>query len=269
MKARHFLLEDLLPLKLLGRIYGREGHRPAAIQLSAAVMFIDVSRYTALVEQLARRGQEGLEDLPRLLSSLFVRPLLSGACHTISEAKCSTATLEICCWLIGPPTPTDLDPPYDRRLPAQEIICRSGNDGKHRSVSEISPALHIGIAARGSPLDRRFGRTSDMEPDRRWRSRYPGRGVEQAIARSWNYVTSYLKLNKHWRVRGRGDASFFSQRDFRNSVQKSLPSTGWLSSLPMQVRELLSTDLRPPAGSRTIGDRRGPLPRDRCPTGCS
>lgn len=48
MTALHLLPEDLLPLKLLGRIPGSEGRRPAAVQFPAAVMFIDVSRYTAL-----------------------------------------------------------------------------------------------------------------------------------------------------------------------------------------------------------------------------
>ena len=73
MNARHHLLEDFLPLRLLGKIYGSEGRRPAAIEFPAAVMFIDVSRYTALVEQLANRGQEGLEDIPRLLSLSYGR----------------------------------------------------------------------------------------------------------------------------------------------------------------------------------------------------
>src|SRR5689334_12848461 len=73
MTARHFLPDDLLPLKLLGRFHGSEGRRPVAVQFPAAVMFIDVSRYTALVEQLARRGREGLEELPRLLSLSYGR----------------------------------------------------------------------------------------------------------------------------------------------------------------------------------------------------
>src|SRR5918999_2085874 len=73
MTAPHFLPEDLLPLRLLGRIHGREGRRPNAVQFPAVVMFIDVSRYTALVEQLARRGRDVLEDLPRLLTLSYGR----------------------------------------------------------------------------------------------------------------------------------------------------------------------------------------------------
>ena len=67
------LLESFLPLKLLGRIHGASGDRPAAVEFAAAVLFVDVSRYTALVEQLARRGQAGLEKISRLLSLSYGR----------------------------------------------------------------------------------------------------------------------------------------------------------------------------------------------------
>ena len=67
------LLESFLPLKLLGRIHGASGDRPAAVEFAAAVLFVDVSRYTALVEQLARRGQGGLEKISRLLSLSYGR----------------------------------------------------------------------------------------------------------------------------------------------------------------------------------------------------
>src|SRR3981189_3226492 len=73
MKGRYHLLESFLPSRLLGRIYGTDGVRPAVVQFPAAVMFIDVSRYTALVEQLAHRGQEGLEKIPRVLSLSYAR----------------------------------------------------------------------------------------------------------------------------------------------------------------------------------------------------
>ncbi|KQY78807.1 MULTISPECIES: hypothetical protein [unclassified Ensifer] len=67
------LLEGFLPLELLGRIHGANGDRPAAVAFPAAVLFVDVSRYTALVEQLARRGQDGLDQIPKLLTLSYAR----------------------------------------------------------------------------------------------------------------------------------------------------------------------------------------------------
>src|ERR1700754_1777626 len=73
MKDANQLLGNFLPLSLLSRIHGNAGTRPAAVEFPAAVLFVDVSRYTALVEQLARRGQEGLEKISTLLSSSYGR----------------------------------------------------------------------------------------------------------------------------------------------------------------------------------------------------
>jgi class 3 adenylate cyclase len=60
-------LASFLPLDLLRRIHGSGRERPAAVEFPAAVLFVDVSRYTSLVEQLAWRGQDGLERIPDLL----------------------------------------------------------------------------------------------------------------------------------------------------------------------------------------------------------
>src|SRR6267142_6832087 len=87
------LLESFLPLELLSKLYGPRGDRPAAVEFPAAVLFVDVSRYTALVEQLARRGQAGLEKIPRLLSLSY------GRCteqSTIVAAKCCTLRETLC-----------------------------------------------------------------------------------------------------------------------------------------------------------------------------
>lgn len=73
MNGTRRLLESLLPLQLLGRLHGMGGDRPAAIEFPAAVLFVDVSRFTALVEQLARRGHGGLEEVPKLLSLSYDR----------------------------------------------------------------------------------------------------------------------------------------------------------------------------------------------------
>ena len=66
------LLNGFLPVRLLGKICGADRHA-AAVEFSAAVMFVDVSRYTSLVEQLARRGQGGLEKIQRVLTQSYTR----------------------------------------------------------------------------------------------------------------------------------------------------------------------------------------------------
>src|SRR3954471_10488815 len=65
------LCDAFLPTELLGRIHGAHGDRPAATEFPAAVLFADVSRYTALVERLAQRGQGGLEKIAHRLSDSY------------------------------------------------------------------------------------------------------------------------------------------------------------------------------------------------------
>ena len=67
------LIESFLPLGLLSRIQESGSALPASLTFSAAVMFVDVSRYTALVEQFARRGSGGLEQIPGLLGRSYER----------------------------------------------------------------------------------------------------------------------------------------------------------------------------------------------------
>lgn len=238
MKAHHFLLEDLLPLKLLGRIYRSEGRRPAAIQLSAAVMFIDVSRYTALVEQLARRGQEGLEDLPRLLSLSYGR-CSEHVTDLGGEVLYFAGDSLLAYWAADA---DELGSAVRSAVACAEIICRSGNDGKHRSVIEISPALHIGIGA---------GRlwAGALGEQATWNLIVGGEAVtqaaaSQAIARSWSYVTSTEA--KQALACEAAATHVFSPRDLE--ICSEIPSVDWMAQfLPMQVRELLSADTRPPA----------------------
>jgi class 3 adenylate cyclase len=64
-------LSTFLPLELLGRLHGAEGRRPAEVSFPAAVLFVDVSRYTSLLEQLVQRGPQGLEQVPMLLERSY------------------------------------------------------------------------------------------------------------------------------------------------------------------------------------------------------
>src|SRR5262245_15534631 len=44
---------------------------PAAERFPASLLFVDISGFTPLVERLTRRGQDGVEELSRLLNTYF------------------------------------------------------------------------------------------------------------------------------------------------------------------------------------------------------
>ncbi len=241
MNGRHSLLEDFLPLRLLGRIYSSEARRPAAIQFPAAVMFIDVSRYTALVEQLARRGQEGLEDLPRLLSLSY------GRCSEYvsdlgGEVLYFAGDSLLAYWASDA---DELGSAVRSAVACAERICLGGNDGKYRSVSEISPALHIGIGA-GDLWAAALGE----QPV--WNLMAGGDAVSQAaasqaIARSWGYVIS---AEAKQALADEGAAAQVLSRPRRAlEAFSEAPPLDWMTGfLPIPVRELLlSANSRFPA----------------------
>ncbi len=184
MNACHSLLEDFLPLKLLERIHGSEGRRPAAIQFPAAVMFVDVSRYTALVEQLAHRGREGLEELPRLLSLSYGR-CSEHVAELGGEVLYFAGDSLLAYWDVEA---DQLGAAVQRAVECANIICRSDSDTRRRDASEIIPALHIGIGA-GSLWAAALG----DQPV--WKLIAGGEAVAQAaacqsVARSWSYELS-------------------------------------------------------------------------------
>ena len=49
VKGTGRLLESFLPLELLAKLHGPRGELPATAEFTAAVLFVDVSRYTAVV----------------------------------------------------------------------------------------------------------------------------------------------------------------------------------------------------------------------------
>lgn len=238
MNARHSLLEDFLPLKLLRRIHGSEGRRPTAVQFPAAVMFIDVSRYTALVEQLARRGREGLEDLPRLLSLSY------GRCSEYvadrgGEVLYFAGDSLLAYWAARP---DQLGSAVRCAVESAEMICRNGHNRGQGSVSEISPALHIGIGA-----GRLWAAALGDQPV--WNLIAGGEAVTQAaaaqaVARSWGY-----EMSADAKQALASDPAP-EDRSFRRGIElpSEMPSVDWLAAfLPAQVRELLlSSNRRPP-----------------------
>jgi class 3 adenylate cyclase len=248
MKARQFLIEDVLPQKLLARLYGSEGSRPAAIEFPAAVMFIDVSRYTALVEQLARRGREGLEDLPSLLGlsygrcSEFVAELGGEVLYFAGDSL-------IAYWAAD--SDEELGSAVRSAVACAGMICRSGNDGKRRGFSDISPALHVGIGA-GPLWAAALGEKS------LWNLIAGGAaitqaGASQAVARSWAYVMSIEAKEALTQERASPEIPSLHASDHSSRA----PPLNWMAGfLPAQVRELLV-----PPNPTSLGAR-GPLAID-------
>ena len=183
MAATHLLPNDLLPVKLLGRIHGTDGHRPNAIEFSAVAMFVDVSRYTALVEQLARRGREGLEDLPRLLSISYGRCSEYIADHG-GEVLYFAGDSLLAYWDANP----NLGAAVQSAVNCAETICKAGNERRHDSESKITPSLHIGIG-----VGRLWAAALGDQPV--WNLIAGGEAVVQAArtqanARGWSYELS-------------------------------------------------------------------------------
>jgi class 3 adenylate cyclase len=238
MKYRHHLLESFLPIRMLARLYGSEGTRPASTEFPAAVMLIDVSRYTALVEQLARRGQEGLENVPKLLNLSYAR-CAERIADSGGEVLCFSGDSLLVYW---PAEAKGLHAAVHSAVACANTICRSGNEDS-RASSEISPALHIGIGA-----GRLWAAAIGGQPV--WNVLARGEAImqaaaAQAAARSWHYVisaeaTQAITGNDAPMSLGR------PQQEFR-----SPPPAEWLTGfLPLQLIDVLASPSPGPTAVR-------------------
>ncbi|MHA4735859.1 AAA family ATPase [Ensifer adhaerens] len=136
-------LEGFLPLNLLGRLHGSHGERPSAVEFPAAVIFVDVSRYTALVEQLARRGKEGLVQIPKLLSISYAR-CADHVCDRGGEVLLFAGDSLLAYW---PADETGLARAVKSAAECAEAICKESREQRNPGAGEIGPTLHIGIGA--------------------------------------------------------------------------------------------------------------------------
>jgi len=230
MQGRYGLLESFLPVGLLARLHGTAGVRPAAIQLPAAVIFIDVSRYTALVEQLARRGQEGLEQIPRLLSLSYTRCAECISKHG-GEVLCFAGDSLLAYW---PADREKLGSAVRSAVSCAEMICRT-SDGREAGIpNQISPALHVGIGA-----GRLWAAAIGGQPV--WNLLAGGEAIieaaaAQAVARSWCYEISANAAQEL--AYESAPETLYSSPDLSDSL--NLPPVDWLTGfLPTEVRESL------------------------------
>ena len=140
MKETGRLLESFLPLELLDKLHGLRGDLPAAVEFTSAVLFVDVSRYTALVEQLARRGQEGLEKISELLSLSYGR-CADQICDRGGEVLYFEGDSLVACWAAN----GDLGNAVRAAAACAKAICDDYDGGA--SSGETGPALHVGVGA--------------------------------------------------------------------------------------------------------------------------
>jgi class 3 adenylate cyclase len=230
MHGRYHLLESFLPIGLLARIHGMAGVRPAAVQFPAAVLFVDVSRYTSLVEQLARRGQEGLEQIPRLLSLSYTRCAECVSKHK-GEVLCFAGDSLLAYW---PADRERLGSAVRSAVNCAEMICRTSDRGEAGVLNEITPALHVGIGA-----GHLWAAALGGQPV--WTLLAGGDAIvqaaaAQAIARSWSYEVSAAAAQGLAGERAPGE--LYAWLGHGDSLE--LPPLEWLTGfLPTQVKESL------------------------------
>ncbi|WP_027997443.1 AAA family ATPase [Sinorhizobium arboris] len=243
-------LERFLPLTLLGRLHGSHGERPSAVTFPAAVIFVDVSRYTALVEQLARRGQEGLVQIPKLLSLSYAR-CADHVCDRGGEVVCFAGDSLLAYWPAGE---AGLGNAVKCAAECAEAICRESRDRRDPGQGEIGPALHIGVGAGqlwaaavgGAPV---------------WNLVAGGDAViqaarSQALARRWEVVLSE-------------DAAKALRGDGENALMPPVAPSGptiaseWLVEfLPLQLQELLLAPQSAPAAGPAVNSAERDRRRD-------
>lgn len=248
MKETGRLLESFLPLKLLGRIHGTRGDRPAAVEFPAAVLFVDVSRYTALVEQLARRGQAGLEKIPSLLSLSYGR-CTEQIYNRGGEVLYFEGDSLLAYWAADA---DDLGIAVRAAAACAEAICRDRNGDA--STSEADPALHVGVGAGklwaaalgGQPVwNLVAGGDALMQA-----------ATSQALARPQEYVLSATAVQ----ALARGRATGYGNTKPHPELPSPLPYVDWLTGfLPPQLREMvLAPGQVSVAGPREfVSDREG------------
>ena len=230
MTKTNELLRSFLPLELLAKIYGSSGNRPAAVEFPAAVLFVDVSRYTALVEQMARRGQEGLEKIPDLLSRSYAR-CAEQICDRGGEVIYMAGDSLLAYWAADA---NELGTAVRAAASCAEAICIDRSDLSGSAAREKGPALHVGVGA-GTLWAAALG----GQPI--WNLVAGGEAVIQATrsqtaARRWEYVLSDRACQA---IEERG-GSPPSELRARSGICLDPPPADWLAGfLPFRLRDVI------------------------------
>jgi class 3 adenylate cyclase len=229
MDGTRRLLESFLPLRLLGRLYGTDGKCPTAIEFPAAVLFIDVSRFTALVEQLARRGHGGLEEVPKLLSLSYDRCAEQIGARG-GEVLYFAGDSLLAYWAAGE---TGLGNAVRAAVQCAEAIRRDRTKPTNGELIEFEAALHFGIGAGSLSV-------AIVGGDPIWNLVAGGNAVidaakSMAHARSWEYVLSESAAE----VLSDSAPVYVPAPPFADIAIRSPPSEWLQSFLPLQLQCVL------------------------------
>jgi class 3 adenylate cyclase len=222
------LLNGFLPVRLFGKLRGGDVS-PAAVEFSAAVMFVDVSRYTSLVEQLARRGQEGLEKIQRVLTQSYTR-CAEEICDRGGEVIYFAGDCLLAYWSEDD---GNLKGAIAAAAACADAICRH-QDGQNVR-DEIGPPLHVGIGAGSMWAAAIGGRPT-------WTLITGGDAVGQAAAsQALAHRSDYALSDRAAEYLAGGASERFGPRFARERKGSSPPADWLLDFLPPQVKELLLT----------------------------
>lgn len=141
-------LERFLPRRLLAQLESAEG--PCERRFEGVALLVDISGYSELTDRLCGAGNEGLEELSRLLGTSFEQYIDVVQSHG-GEVVCFAGDALLAFW------PTDLE----RRGRAANDAWRCGRrllalSEREEITRSANPDLHLGIAA-GSMWAARLG----------------------------------------------------------------------------------------------------------------
>ncbi len=156
-------------LQRLGRVQD-DARAAASTTFRGAVLFADISDYTALAETLCAQGANGVEQLGQILDVAF-RGHVAAVDQTAGEIACFAGDAFIAYW----PADDDNVARALRRASDCARLLHAASRLAVRSTSTASPRLHVGIGA-GDIWAARLG------GDERWQVLLAGRAVRDACA---------------------------------------------------------------------------------------
>src|SRR5687767_6808105 len=151
-------------LQRLRRADDDEG-TPACTSFRGAVLFVDISDYTALAEALCSQGANGVEQLGRTLDQAF-RGQIRAVHETAGEIACFAGDAFIAYW----PADDGNVPRAVRRAHECARLLHAVSRAGGRASPTAAPSLHIGVGA-GEIWAARLG------ADERWQLLLAGSAV--------------------------------------------------------------------------------------------
>ena len=166
------LVESFVARALLKRVRraNHDHHAAAGASFQGAVLFVDISGYTALAEALCGQGPDGIEQLGNVLDQAFRRHVRA-VDQTAGEIACFAGDAFVAYW------PAD-DGNLARAVRQARACARSLHADSYSAGSSNAgpkPALHIGLSA-GELWAARLG------SEERWHLLLAGAAVREACA---------------------------------------------------------------------------------------